>query len=247
MIIAYTASRSGAIIELYAYYLTGQALLYKNIKFTLQQNPNGGEDFTNSNYLKNQILDQYASHIFSCLAFADNVFATVNSIEELVVLDKLYSKLYIDQSQNEGILWSYQSFLSALQNVVHRAGFKDKFTSYIIRRTAANLLNEHATQAEKGKILGHSNDKIFQNNYLSFYCNIDLQSLIYGQEQRKQQINFARSLSVNRGLPFGFATKEIMEVVNKDPQVVAAANQIAAAETECCKQKVQIAKRNLFY
>lgn len=105
---------------------------------------------------------------------------------------------------------------------------------------------EHVTSAERGKILGHSNEKVFQNSYLSSHSGIDLQSLTHGQEQRKQQINFARSLGANRGPPFGLVTKETMEDINKEPQVVAAIKQVAVVETKCCARETRLARRHLF-
>lgn len=97
--------------------------------------------------------------LFLALAFADDAFATVASIEELYD-PKTCTTKYIDipfkssilntplfrsnasiKSQDKAVPLTYSSFLSTLKNVAHRAGFKDHFTPYVIRRTAANILN----------------------------------------------------------------------------------------------------------
>jgi hypothetical protein len=49
-----------------------------------------------------------------------------------------------------------------------------------------------------------------------------VQSLILRQEHRTQLIDFARSLSSNRGSPLGVMTPEFMSIVSMDPKVIAA-------------------------
>lgn len=277
LILVYTAARPGAIIESHAYYMTGQAMLYKDIKFTLLQNPDGGRPLMSLlltfNLRKNergddgevyeqQIFEDLTSRemcpvtLFLALAFADDAFANIKNIEELYD-PKICTAKYIDIPFKESILdkplfrnnrtmkssekveaLTYQAFNNSMRNLAQRAGFKDIFTSYVIRRTSANILNQHVTSAERGKILGHSNDKIFQNSYLASHSGVDLQSLTRGQEQRTQQINFARSLNANRGSPLGIITKEFVDAIAKDPKLIAATKRIEDARTEGCALKI---------
>jgi hypothetical protein len=94
--------------------------------------------------------------LFLALAFADDAFATVKSIDELY--DKaICPGTYVDLPFRESILdtpvfqelnscdeptpWSYNGFHRSLKTLAQRAGFKDNFTSYILRRTSANILD----------------------------------------------------------------------------------------------------------
>ncbi|TGO90359.1 hypothetical protein BPOR_0067g00010 [Botrytis porri] len=278
LMLVYTASRPGAVIDSHAYYMTGQAMRYKDIKLTLQQNPNGGRPLMSilftfnlrknerddeGEVYKQQLFEDLTSRhmcpitLFLALAFADDAFATVNSIEELYD-PSICSAKYIDIQFKESVLnkplfrsnrsmdashhaeaLTYQAFNHSLRKIAQRAGFKDDFTSYVIRRTSANVLNQHVTSAERGKILGHSNDQVFQNSYLASHSGVDLQSLTVGQEQRTQQINFARSLNSNRGTPLGLITKEFVKVVAKDPEITAAKKRIEDARLEGCDLKIK--------
>ncbi|KAF7880459.1 uncharacterized protein EAF02_007305 [Botrytis sinoallii] len=278
LILVYTASRPGAVIESHAYYMTGQSMRYKDIKFTLQQSPDGGRPLMSilftfnlrknerddeGEVYKQQLFEDLASRdmcpitLFLALAFADDAFETVKNIEELYD-PSICSAKYIDVKFKESVLnkplfrsnrsmeptldaesLTYQAFNHSLRKVAQRAGFKDIFTSYVIRRTSANVLNQHVTSAERGKILGHSNDKVFQNSYLASHSGIDLQSLTVGQDQRTQQINFARSLNSNRGTPLGLITKEFVEIVAKDPEITAAKKRIEDARIEGCEMKIK--------
>ncbi|KAF5877807.1 uncharacterized protein Bfra_002177 [Botrytis fragariae] len=271
LILVYTASRPGALIESHAYYMTGQSMRYKDIKFSLQQSLDGGRPLMSilftfnlrknerddeGEVYKQQLFEDLTSRdicpitLFLALAFADDAFETVKSIEELYD-PSICSAKYIDIQFKESALnkplfrsnrsmeasqdaesLTYQAFNHSLRKIAQRAGFKDIFTSYVIRRTSANVLNQHVTSAERGKILGHSNDKVFQNSYLASHSGIDLQSLTVGQEQRTQQINFARSLNSNRGTPLGLISKEFVEVVAKDLEITAAKKRIEDVQLE---------------
>lgn len=101
--------------------------------------------------------------LFLTLAFANNAFATINSIEELYN-PSIYSAKYIDIQFKESVLnkplfWSnrsmdasydaevliYQAFNHSLGKIAQRAGFKDDFISYVIRRTLAKVLNRECS------------------------------------------------------------------------------------------------------
>ncbi|RAL60102.1 hypothetical protein DID88_000727 [Monilinia fructigena] len=233
LILVYTASRPGALIESHAYYMTGQSMRYKDIKFTLQQNPNGGRPLMSIlftfNLRKNERDDEgevYKQQLFEDLTSRDMCPITHCFLLWLLPTMRL------------------KPFNHSLRKVAQRAGFKDIFTSYVIRRTSANVLNQHVTSAERGKILGHSNDKVFQNSYLASHSGIDLQSLTVGQEQRTQQINFARSLNSNRGTPLGLITKEFVEVVAKDPEITVAKKRVEDARIEGCEMKIKVKSKD---
>ncbi|KAF7877687.1 hypothetical protein EAF04_001358 [Stromatinia cepivora] len=276
LILVYIVSRLNTIIELHTYYITNQTIQYKDIKFTLQQNPNGGcllmSILFTFNLRKNERDDEgevifsdvffnykqqlfkdltsrhmYPITLFLALAFADDAFAIVNSIEELYdpsiysanVLNKplFRSNRSIDAFHDAEVL-TYQTFNHSLRKIAQRAGFKDDFTSYVIRRTSANVLNQYITSAERGKILGYSNDQVFQNSYLAFYSGVDLQSLI--------QINFVCSLNSNRSTPLGLITKEFVEVVAKDPEIIVAKKRIEDVQLEGCDLKIKSEIKRLY-
>ncbi|ESZ91826.1 hypothetical protein SBOR_7778 [Sclerotinia borealis F-4128] len=124
MLLAYTASRPSAIVESNAYHLTGQAMLYKDLKFSLQKDKDGDRPQMSLevtfNFRKNKRFDDGSVFqqllfedrespdmcpitAFLALAFADHAFSTITDIGQLY--DKhICPGKYVDIPFKESIL-----------------------------------------------------------------------------------------------------------------------------------------------
>ncbi|KFY66947.1 hypothetical protein V496_01840 [Pseudogymnoascus sp. VKM F-4515 (FW-2607)] len=226
LILAYTAARTGAVIVSDAYRNSNEALLYKDLKFHLCRDEEGGPPNMSLtitfNLMKNDRdkedefititlwEDRAYPHLcpitfFLTLAFEHKAFDVepeelyYATIERDVVEIKFKDTVLdtpLFRSLDGTTAWTYASCYSALTGLTYRAGYRCQVTSYSIRRGAANILDKSATWAETGLILGHKNPKVLQSKYANRHLGVSLQELFHNRPTGNDRVRPLRTLAV---------------------------------------------------
>ncbi|RDL41173.1 uncharacterized protein BP5553_01152 [Venustampulla echinocandica] len=170
LILVYTVARPGAVVESSAYRNSTEALLYKDLKFCISQDKNGGPPLRSLTITFNLMKgdreedNKYISltlwedlefpHLcpvtfFLAVAFEHNAFDCrpedlfPSSIDSKVI-EINFKTTVLDTPLFRGpdgvSVWQYNNCASHISELGYRAGYDCKITAYTFRRGAANRL-----------------------------------------------------------------------------------------------------------
>ncbi|KAI9777504.1 MAG: hypothetical protein M1816_004709, partial [Peltula sp. TS41687] len=209
LMIAYTSSRPGAIIESGCYSETNEALRYKEVRVTIVRNPHE---------IGNNVMIFKPEDVYNL-----RVPAHLNSIQikwKPGMQDKPIFRRALRTADGIRIsldkALAYDTGNKNLKRLGRSAGFNDNVTLYCLRRGVANVVDDVATTAERNQILGHSRAKIFNKYYLSQRVKRDVQSAYLGRPSKDSLVRCIGQMSITRDsrAPTALSSKQLSEIAH---------------------------------
>ena len=151
---------------------------------------------------------------FLALAFADNVFKTIRTIEDLAKtripsgqaiwkfdwkdsIGEMPVFQGIDSDGPTGKSMTYSSIKNLIIDLGHRAGYSENINMHAICRGFLNEVNAKYGTARRNQIAGHSG-RMFEESYQSNISNIDGYAMMTGKDIRTGHTSVLQSMALHQ-------------------------------------------------